>query len=82
VGVMNHTLKLEGSYTAFASAYVELPKGMTDKDVTHTYTSWGTLYVELSDGSVLEQLIDIEPVDSKRLDYYNMYSDSMELLDV
>ena len=79
---MKHTLKLEGSYTAFAHAYVELPEGMTDKDVTHTYNKWGTLYVELSDGSVLEQLINIDMFDTKKLDYCNVYSNEMELLDV
>ena len=79
---MKHTLKLEGSYTAFAHAYVELPEGMTDKDVTHAYDKWGTLYVELSDGSVLEQLINIEMFDSKKLDYCNIYSNEMELLNV
>ena len=79
---MKHTLKLEGSYTAFAHAYVELPEGMTDKDVTNVYNMWGTLYIELSDGNVLEELIDIDPVDSKRLDYYNLYTDEMELLNV
>lgn len=79
---MKHTLKLEGAYTAFAHAYVELPKGMTDKDVTHVYDKYGTLYVELSDGSVLEQLINIEMFDSKKLDYCNIYSNDMELLNV
>ena len=82
VGVMKHTLKLEGSYTAFAHAYVELPEGMTDKDVTHVYDKWGTLYVELSDGSVLEQLINIDMFDTKKLDYCNIYSNEMELLNV
>ena len=79
---MRHTIKLEGSYTAFASAYVELPKGVTDKDVTHVYDKWGTLYIELKDGSILEQLIDIEDIDIKRLDYYNLYTDEMELINV
>ena len=42
----------------------------------------GTLYVELSDGSVLEQLINIDMFDTKKLDYCNLYSNEMELLDV
>jgi hypothetical protein len=82
VNKMSNKISLEGCYTVAAYAEIELPEGKTGKDIRHVYDKWGTLYIELDDGKVYEHMIDYGDVDSKRLDYMDLYTDERELLNV
>ena len=79
---MSNRIFLEGCYTVAAYADIDLPEGKTSEDIRHVYNKWGTLYIELDDGKVYEYEIDHWDVDTKRLDYMDLYTDERELLNV
>ena len=82
VNTMSNKIFLDGCYSVTAWADIDLPEGKTSEDIRHVYDKWGTLYIELDDGKVYEYEIDYGDVDSKRLDYMDLYTDERELLNV
>ena len=79
---MSNRVFLDGCYSVTAWSDIDLPEGKTSEDIRHVYDKWGTLYIELDDGKVYEYEIDYGDVDSKRLDYMDLYTDERELLNV
>jgi hypothetical protein len=56
-----------GVYSCYAEMTLELPDGKSIDDVVDSWDKWGTAYVKLNSGEIIEADRDIYDVDWKRM---------------